>query len=425
MIRAWARASFRAFSNRGFLVLWIGSTLAWLAFGMSWVVQSVVAFELTGRNSAVGIVGVGMGVSALFVGPFGGVIADRLRKRPLLLVGQSLIGAVFFTVGVLVVTDRITIFWLVMSTFSMGLIFSFIGPARQAWVGELLEGRMLANGVALAQMGMAITRVLGPFVAGAMIALPWAGAGGAYFLMAGMFVVVVATLWQVPGGMTPGAKEGQSVFGDFLAGIRHLVERPQLLLLSLGFMGFVIAGFSYQVVVPAFVELELGRDQGTVGLLYGVSGIAGLAVSVGIAGVAGSKHAFVTMTAAGVVVAVGLALFAVAGTLWLAAFALVVVGAGSSGYQLLQNALLMEAAAPEYYGRVMSVVMLAWGVNGLVAWPFGALADAIGERETLAVMAALTLLVQAAVIAGHTTVGRRGAVAGQPAVDFAGPGNDA
>ncbi|MFQ5382810.1 MAG: MFS transporter [Dehalococcoidia bacterium] len=224
--------------------------------------------------------------------------------------------------------------------------------------------------------------------------------------------------------MTPGAKEGQSVFGDFLAGIRHLVERPQLLLLSLGFMGFVIAGFSYQVVVPAFVELELGRDQGTVGLLYGVSGIAGLAVSVGIAGVAGSKHAFVTMTAAGVVVAVGLALFAVAGTLWLAAFALVVVGAGSSGYQLLQNALLMEAAAPEYYGRVMSVVMLAWGVNGLVAWPFGALADAIGERETLAVMAALTLLVQAAVIAGHTTVGRRGAVAGQPAVDFAGPGND-
>jgi len=374
---------------------------------MSWVVQSVVAFELTGKNSAVGIVGVGMGVAALVVGPFGGVIADRLRKRPLLLVGQSLIGLAFFGVGLLIVTDQITILWLVLSTFAMGLIFSFIGPARQAWVGELLEGRMLANGVALAQMGMSITRVLGPFVAGAMIALPWAGTGGAYFLMAGLFVIVVATLWQVPGGMTPGATTGQSVFGDFLSGVRHLVERPQLALLSLGFMGFVIAGFSYQVVVPAFVELELGRQQDTVGLLYGVSGIAGLVVSVGVAGVAGSRYAFATMTASGAIVGIGLALFAVSGSLWLAALALVIVGGGSSGYQLLQNALLMEAAAPEFYGRVMSVVMLAWGINGLVAWPFGLLADRIGERETLAVMAAMTLFVQIAVITAHWGVGRR------------------
>jgi len=95
------------------------------------------------------------------------------------------------------------------------------------------------------------------------------------------------------------------------------------------------------------------------------------------------------------------------------------VGVASSSYQLLNNSLLMQEADSKYHGRVMSVVMLAWGFNGLVAYPFGRLADTFGERETLALMAGLVLTVSALTFAWYTMVSRRpiSATTNAPAVD--------
>src|SRR5688572_17647916 len=131
MISAWANSTFRALRNPNYRTLWIGTTISFLAFMMSSIVQSVVAFDLTGKNGAVGLVALGMGVATIFVSPFGGVIADRVSKRKLLLIGQTVIGINFLVVGLLIVTDQITIIFLVASTFVLGTVFSFIAPARQ------------------------------------------------------------------------------------------------------------------------------------------------------------------------------------------------------------------------------------------------------------------------------------------------------
>src|SRR3990172_6250996 len=126
MVGGWARSTFQSRGQREYRILWIGTTFAFLAFMMSSIVQSVVAFDLTGKNSAVGTVSLGMGLATLFVAPFGGVLADRLSKRMLLLIGQTIIGVSFGVVGLLILTDRITIFWLAASTFVLGATFSFI-----------------------------------------------------------------------------------------------------------------------------------------------------------------------------------------------------------------------------------------------------------------------------------------------------------
>ena len=104
MISNWASTTFRALGNPGYRVLWTGSTLAFLAFAMMSVVQSVVAYDLTGKNGSVGAVALGMGIAQLTIAPFGGVLADRLPKRRLVLIGQSILGMTFLSVGILITT---------------------------------------------------------------------------------------------------------------------------------------------------------------------------------------------------------------------------------------------------------------------------------------------------------------------------------
>jgi MFS family permease len=406
MISAWAHNTFKALKYREYRILWIGTCFSFLAFMMSSVVQAVVAFDLTGKNGAVGFVSLGMGIATILVSPFGGVVADRFSKRRMLFFGQTIIGLNFAIVGVLILTDRITILALAGSTLVLGLVFSFIGPARQAWVGELVPRHDLPNGIALQQGGMTATRIFGPFIAGGLIALSFVGTGGTYLFMGGLFAIVVFTLTLLPSSK-PVARGNRSFFADMGLGVTHIRERPRLMLLALSFIGVIMAGFSYFVVLPGFLENQLGRKTEDMAFLLGISAISGFAVTIFLAGFAGSKHAWTLMMSGGVVLGASIWLLAISPTFAAALGAMFLVGAGSSAFQLINNALVMKEADPAYHGRVMSVTMLAWGANSLVAYPFGTLADRIGERETLLVMGSGVVVVTLTTWVFALALGRR------------------
>lgn len=394
MVGAWFARTFKALEYREYRILWIGTSLAFLAFMMSSVVQAVVAFDLTGRNGAVGFVSLGMGLATILVSPFGGVVADRFPKRRMLFVGQTVIGLNFAAVGLLILFDLITIPLLALSTLVMGTVFSFIGPARQAWIGELLPQHDLPNGIALQQVGMTLTRVIGPFIAAALIGISFVGTGGTYLFMAGLFVFVVLTLAMLPPSRAV-ARGGRSFRDDMALGVRHIRERPRLMLAVVTFIGVIMAGFSYFVVLPGFLENELGRSSKDMALLMALGAASGFVVSLAVAGAAGSGRAWILMVGGGMVLGLSLLMLATAPSFGVAMLAMLAVGAGTGAFQVLNNAIVMREADPAYHGRVMSLTMMAWGVNGLVAYPFGALADRIGERETLGVMAAGVLVIVA------------------------------
>jgi len=410
MVSAWATETFKALKYRDYRVLWTGTLFSFLAFMMSSVVQSVVAFDLTGKNGAVGFVSLGMGIATVLVSPFGGVVADRFSKRKLLFFGQTIIGLSFAVVGILILTGQITILLLAASTLVLGLVFSFIGPARQAWVGELVPPDDLPNGIALQQMGMTATRILGPFLAAGLIALPFIGAGGTYLFMGGLFGFVVFTLWLLPASKAA-VPTHRSFMQEMGMGVSHMLERPRLMLLSLSFIGVVIAGFSYMVILPGLLENELGREPKDMALLVGVSAISGFAVTLMLAGQAGSGRAWPLMLGGGIALGVSLWLLALSPSFIAAMGAMFAVGVGASAFQLLSNALVMQEADQAYYGRVMSVTMLAWGANSLVAYPFGLLADGIGERQTLMVMGSGVVAVTMATWVTVLGIGRREAAA--------------
>lgn len=420
MLSRWAHDTFFALRYPHYRTLWIGTTLAFLAFMMSWIVQSVVAFDLTGKNAAVGVVGLGQGVSQLLIAPFGGVLADRVSKRKLVLIGQTTMGITFAVVGVLVLTDNITILLLLISTFIMGVVFSFIGPARQAWIGELLPQEVMGNGIALQQVAMTATRVLGPVIAGLLVGASFVGAGGAYLFMAGIFVIVIATLISLPPTKNT-AKKGSSVLGDFVLGFHQVSRKPRLALLVLSFIGVVIAGYSWQVLLPGMLENELQIDpEKSVGWLVSASALSGLTITLLMASRAGSPAAWKLMFIGAAMIGAALLLLAVTPSYGAAIGIMLLLGAGTGAFQMLNNSLIMQECDPQYFGRVMALTFMAWGFNGLVGLPFGLLADAMGERETLFIMGSLVCAVTIVAWLSLQVIQRREIPAARPEPRLAG-----
>ncbi|MFN0094067.1 MAG: MFS transporter [Dehalococcoidia bacterium] len=406
MVRTWFSETFASLSEPRYRVLWAGTSLSFLAFSMSMIVQSVVAFDLTKKNGSVGFVQLGMGIATIISAPFGGVIADRVSKRVLLLIGQTIISANFGLVGVLIITGHITIPILFTSTLIQGLVFSFIAPARQAWLGELLSGPLRANGIALQQVAMTATRIFGPFLAGALIALAFVGPGGAYLAMGAIMLLVVATLAQLPPS-PPNKAAGSTAMSAFMDGVRHVSARPRLALLTTMFVGVVIGGFSYQVLLAGYLEHELGHDRKDMAWMLGVAGFAGLITTVLVAGRASSPRAWQMMVGSALVLGASLIALAAVGSFAGALVVMLALGAGSSVFQMINSALVLQESDPAYFGRVASLTMLAWGFNSLVGLPFGALADHIGERETLMLMGAIVIGVTIAASGAHVAIGRR------------------
>lgn len=383
----WVSSTFNALDIRHFRILWIGTLLSMLAFMMSMTAQSVVAFELSGNNRAVGFVMFGQGIAMLILSPFGGALADRLSKRLILLICQSVIGLSMLATATLIATGGITVFWLAAGSFVMGTMFSFLGPARQAYLGDLVEPARRGNAVALSQVAMNLTRVVGPFLAGGLLAWRAFGSAGTYFFMAGLFVIVVATLVLLPGTRSTSAGR-PGVLSEIGAGLRHVGENRRLLQLVVGFVLVTLVGFPYMTVLPGFTTDVLGRGTAEFGVLLGISALGGLIVSLVVASLADSARAPLILLLSSAGIGVALILTGLAPSFAVALLTMFVVGGAVSGFQTLNSALVMRETAPAYYGRVMSITMLAFSGTGLIALPIGLLADAIGERATLVLMGA-------------------------------------
>ena len=416
-LRRWTATTFAALSQRDFRILWIGSLFATLAFMMMFVAQSVVAFELAGTNSAVGVVSLGVGISMLLVGPFGGVTADRISKRRLIILGQGAAAALFVLVGVLIITDTLSLLVLVLITTVMGLGFAFMGPARHAYVADIVTPARLSNAIALSQLGHGGGQILAPLLAGILLSTAAIGAGGAYLLMGALLFIGVATIGFLPSRAGAPLHRRGSVLGELGAGFQHVRSRPTLRLVLGMSVAVVVLGGTFRIVLPALLERHLDRAPTDIGLLFSVNAIAAFVVSLGLVGLAGTRWAWPALFVLTTLLALGYFVLAAAPTFGVALLAMVLLGPGFASFMLVAQTMIMANTAPAFYGRVMSLTMLAFGFQSILALPFGALADLIGEREMLALLGVATLAVVGIGLLGylHLSRGLAAARRAQPA----------
>lgn len=383
-------STFAALGVRDFRFLWSGTVLSTTAFMTTFLLVPIVGFKITGSYLLGSLPQMGSGITMLTLGLVGGVIADRYRKKPLVLAGQIFPCLLIIATGLLILTGSITIPLLFASTFLMGFGFALMGPARQAWIGELVPERLLANGVALQQLAQNIARVLGPTIAA--IAALWIDAGWLYLLVAAFFLVVVPLTTLLPNTaprLAPGPR--RSVAADLAGGLDYLRRNVRLRILWLFWMVMTVCTFSVNSLMGGILRLEFGRDELDAMPFFAVLGVAALLVSITMAGPLGGRRAWQLMLASGIVAALGFWIVSIAPGFGSLLAAGVIAGIGTAAVTLSNLVLMMTNSKPEYFGRVMSFVMVGYGAQSLMAPAWGALADWLGGRETIALVGAVCL----------------------------------
>jgi MFS family permease len=390
-------ATFAALGGRDFRVLWSGTWASYIPFFMSNVVNGVVAFQLTHVNRGFGTVMLAQGLAMACLAPLGGAGADRWPKRRVLAATQSGGAAVFGAFALLLAFDSLTIPALAIGTFVLGISVSFLGPARQALAAELVAPELRGNAVALNQIPLTGSQLLGPAVAGAMLASPF-GAVGAYALMSALYAVSALTLFWLPKSFVRANAGDTHVLADLRLGLRYVASHRRLRLLVTFFVCVIMTGFSYVTMLAGLVEHAFARTaQSGVPPLSFASALGGLLVTFVTARVAGAGRALPMFLAMPFVFAAGLFCLGAAPTYYGAVGAMFLVGVGFGGFQTLNAAVVVQSTEPEYFGRVFSLSMLAFAGVSLMGLPVASVADAIGERSTLAALAAVVVVIAAGI----------------------------
>ncbi|MYH41274.1 MAG: MFS transporter [Chloroflexi bacterium] len=378
------RHTFRALSYRGYRLLWLAQMVAFLGNQMNFVTRGWLAFQLTGSATAIGQVTLGWAGPMLFLSLVGGVVADRYDRRRLLMAVQAGQGVMGLAVGLLIVLGALEVWHLFLAAFWQGTMFSVLGPARQALIPQLVDERDLGNAVALNNTAMNLTFIIGPSVAG--IVLATAGAAWVYALMTLCFAGVVALLAAIrPADTRPAERRPRTgMLDEMRGGLRYVfVENRLVATLIITAAVPIVLGFPYQLLLPVFQETVFRVDPKGLGLMYTTAGIGALLGSLLVANYADHEDAPQFQMLAGAGFGAALAAFAFSPNFWLANAVLVVVGLCSMAFFSFNTTAVLSSTRPAFHGRVMSIFMLTFSLLPIGVLPLSLLTDVYGARPTI------------------------------------------
>jgi MFS family permease len=372
--------------------LWWAGTLSFMSVQMQFLLRGVLAWDLTEREGALGLVYLCFGVAMLIATPLGGVAADRLPKRRVLLVSQAALLSAAAGMGVAVVTDRVQFWMLLVAAVTQGTAFGFFGPTRMAFTAELVGREQLGNAITLAGLSMNGTRVFAPSIAGALAGIAFIGIGGTYLIAAVISLGAFIQLLRCPHDEGRVAKTKARPLAEIVDGVRYVMARTHLRRLVISSFAIIMFGFNYVAFIPALVKGTYDLSDGWVGLMMSASSIGAVLVAVPLATRADGPGVWRLMVLSGMVFGGGVFALGLSNQ-FLVAFAVVaVVGAGTTGYQSLSNTLALNMTDDSHHGRVQSLMMLSFAGFGIAAAPLGLLAERIGLRPAIMFMGLAALL---------------------------------
>ena len=385
MIRAGIGQTFEAFGIGLFRLHWSLTVMAFMAFSMNFTVLPIVAFDLGGDNSSVALAMAGNGIAWFFIGPFAGALTDRLSKRRLIVLAQTVIAINYAVIGFLILVGRIEVVWLTVSTLLLGACFAFTGPSRRAYVADIVPPRLVGNGVALLQSGLNFPTSVGPVIGSLLLFAPFIGAAGAYFIMSAILVVTIALLFLMPPGSPRNVPRG-SVLRELLFGLRYAWQQPRLrVLLAMLLLVAATAG-PYQNILPGLLENAFGIESRNLGLTTWPMGVGSLFVGLSVAGVVGTRWSGGVLLVTSCAFGLGVALLGVTPNALVMLPVVFLIGSGFSAFQTLNTAEVIRQSEPEYHGRVTALTFLPFGVQSFTGLGFGQVADMIGEQDVLIIM---------------------------------------
>ncbi len=372
--------TFASFSERNFRWFYLAMLGQMAAMNIQLVMRGYVVFEITDSFAALGGIALASALPMLFLGVFGGVLADRAPKKVVLQVGQFVSVLNALVVGILILTDAIVLWHLFAAGALQGITMALMMPARQAMIPEVVGRDLLMNAVALNSAGMNLMRVLAPAGAGL---LTWAagggviGAGPVYMVMAGFYLSAMITLAPLPRSEAASEGSAKGGLGDLRDGFVYVRHDPTILIVLAVTLMSAFLAMPYIQLLPGFVKEVLGGGPVELGLLTAISGGGAVFGALVIASLPERQRGLLLVLSA---VLLGVSLIVLSGSqvFWFAAIAIVFVGVGTAGRQAFSQILLHSYVENEFRGRVMALMMLQPGMMALGAFVIGVVAERTG-----------------------------------------------
>jgi MFS family permease len=383
-VRATVGHSFRALRRRNYRLLFIGQSVSLTGSWMQQLALSWLVYRLTGSAFLLGLVAFANQLLATVVSPLAGVLADRWdRKR--ILVGTQLLGMAQATaITVLVVGGWVQIWHIVALAALLGVVMGMDIPARQALFVDLVDGDRedLANAIALNSSLFNATRLVGPSLAGFLIAT--VGEGPVFAINAASYLAVLGSLAAMRLTPAPRADGAGSILHRLREGFAYAADfHPvRALLLLLG--AFSLVGMPYVVLLPVFAEEVLSGGPRTLGFLMSAAGLGALGGALWLAGRRTVRGLSGVIMVAGATFGAGLIGFSFSRSLPLSLLLLIVAGAGMMVLAASINTVLQTIVPPGLRGRVMSLYAMAFmGMGTLGALISGWMATVLGASTAV------------------------------------------
>jgi predicted MFS family arabinose efflux permease len=395
---------FRAFRKSWFRLFWSGRSLATAGFRMHAVARDWLVYSLTGSSFWVSVVVSAWSFGTLLFSLVGGATADRVDKRKLLVLGQAGCGAVVLAMAGLVFADLIQVWHLVVSTFALAVMFSFVIPARRGVVSALTPDGLLMNAMALSTAGIGLMGIVSASLAGLLI--DEVSPAAAFVVTTLLFAVAAWLYGRLPAVRTEMDRDA-SIRQIVTEGGQYILDRPQLLALF-GLELVRVFFFQYTALLPLAAGDVYDVGGIGLGLLRAARGAGSLVGSLLTAWRGGRRNRYGLLLASGALAGLGLLFFGQAPTFALAILALSVVAVGEYVYMITRSTLLQSVRDQSMRGRTVGFRRLLWGLRPLGGLPAGAVADAIGPSRTATLEGAIILALFGVAALARRWLRRRG-----------------
>jgi MFS family permease len=419
----------RAFRHRNYRLFFGGQLISLTGTWMQSVAESWLVFRLTGSSALLGVASFASLAPVFLFATIGGTVADRTNRHRIIVVTQTASMILPLILAVLTLTGAVRVWHVFVLAACLGIVNGFDIPARQSFLVDMVGREDLMNAIALNSSMVNGARVVGPAVAGVLVAA--IGEGWCFLLNSLSYTAVISGLLMMDVPRRPRPPAQRSAWRDTAEGFRFVARAAPVraLLVLLGVVSF--AGMPYSVLMPVFAESILHGGARGLGLLMGAAGLGALGGALSLArrtGVRGLGRWVATASAA-----FGLALvcFSLSRTFWLSAALLIPVGASMMVEMASSNTLIQAMTPDALRGRVMAVYSMMF--MGMA--PFGALfagwvAERVGAPETVAIggivcaVAAGVFSIRLPALRGEARelIVAQQPAGGDPAAEMTGPG---
>lgn len=378
--------TFSSLRHRDFRLLWVTSLINACSGWLQQVTLGWLAYDLTGSALTAGLVWGVRALPSLLIGPIGGVFGDRFERKRGLQVNSGYMAVLALGFALLLAVGNVQTWHILLFTVLQGLGQAMVGPVRQAVVANTVPREDLMNAIALNSFAQNLMRVVGPALAGVLIAL--SGPALNFGIQSVAYVIVFALILplRTPYTNISARRAHVSLAESFVDGLRYVRRQPTILGLML--LALVPTLFTTPInlgLLPVFARDALKVDSTGLGLLYSVQGIGAVIGTLTLASLGNFRRKGLLLSAAAACLAIAITLYSQV-PIFLMALPLLALGTCCfMTYNTLTQTIIQTITPDEYRGRVMGLYMMDHGLSPLGAFVFGGLAELYGVRTAILV----------------------------------------